>query len=256
MELLRLETRIIEGHGSATPISGILMNCELVTAVETAVVNAYGDAIAPDSAVAAVVEKHNKDLAPVMAEVLAQAPQDLIRNYEAENGLGNLVADVMRKIGGTQFAFTNAGGLRTDVPAGAITLGRVWEIIPFVNTVVTMELTGAQVIEVLANASKGMTPVSGLKCTWRPIPGSKDKREIVSVTLPDGRALDPAARYTVSTNDFMATGGDNYAAFKAGTKVYNTNILIRDALVDYLKAEGAAGRPVAPQAEGRAVQAQ
>ncbi|MGE5509498.1 MAG: bifunctional metallophosphatase/5'-nucleotidase [Chitinophagales bacterium] len=227
-----------------------------VTAVETSVENAYGDTIAPDPAVAAVIEKFNKDLAPVMAEVLAQAPKDMIRDYEAENPLGNLVADVMRKIGGTDFAFTNAGGLRTDVPAGPITLGKVWEIIPFDNTVVTMELTGAQVIEVLSNASKGLTPSSGLKFTWRPIPGNKDKREIVSVTLPDGRPLDPNARYTVSTNDFMATGGDNYAVLKAGAKVYNTNILIRDALIDYLKAEGAAGRPIAPQVEGRAVKVQ
>jgi 2',3'-cyclic-nucleotide 2'-phosphodiesterase (5'-nucleotidase family) len=72
--------------------------------------------------------------------------------------------------------------------------------------------------------------------------------------LTDGTPLDPAKTYKVVTNNFMATGGDNYAAFKTGTQVFDTNILIRDAIVNYIKAENAAGRPIAPVIDGRATQ--
>lgn len=242
-------------QGRAIGITDLTFDPEAnaVVSVASRLVTTFGDVIAPAADVQAVVDRYNKDLAPVMAEVLAQAPADIVRDYEAESALGNLVADVMRRVGGVEIAFTNAGGLRTDIPAGPITLGRIWEVIPFDNTIVTMELTGAQVLELLANRSKGMVQTSGIRFTWRDIPGNKDKREIVSAFLWDGRPIDPAARYRVCTNDFMATGGDNFTAFKSGTSVNNTQILVRDALIDHLRAEAASGRAISPQVEGRAV---
>ncbi|HHW14024.1 MAG TPA: hypothetical protein GXX28_03700 [Firmicutes bacterium] len=244
-------------QGRAIGVTNLLFDPETgrVVSAETKVVTTYGDVVTPVAEVQAVVDRYNKDLAPVMAEVLAQAPQGIVRDYENESAMGNLVADVMRKTAGVEIAFTNAGGLRTDIPAGPITLGKVWEVIPFDNTIVTMELTGAQVLAVLANRTKGMVQTSGLRFVWRDIPGDKEKREIVSAVLADGRPLDPNATYKVCTNDFMATGGDNFTAFKAGRNVVNTNILVRDALIGYLKGEGAAGRTVNPQVEGRAVKA-
>lgn len=227
-----------------------------VLSVDPFLAPTFGDQIIADAKVQAVVDKYNKDLAPVMAEVLAQAPQGIVRDYENESALGDLVADVMRRTAKADLAFTNSGGLRTDIPAGPITLGKVWEVIPFDNTIVTMKLTGAQVLGLLANRSKGMAQTSGVKFTWRDIPGSKDKREIVSASLADGRPIDPEATYLVCTNDFMAGGGDNFTAFKSGTSVVNTQILLRDALINYLKAEGAAGRAVVPVVEGRAVKVQ
>lgn len=245
-------------QGRAVGVTNLTFDPEVgrVVAVESQLVTTYGDSVQPVGEVQAVIDRYNKDLAPVMAEVLAQAPAEIVRNYDGESALGNLVADVMRKTAGVEIAFTNAGGLRTDVPAGPITLGKVWEIIPFDNTIVTMELTGSQILEVLANRTKGMVQLSGLKFTWREIPGNKEKREIVSATLADGRPLDPNARYKVCTNDFMAAGGDNFTAFKSGTSVYNTQILLRDALINFLKAEAAAGRAIAPAVEGRATQVQ
>ncbi|MDI6870635.1 MAG: 5'-nucleotidase C-terminal domain-containing protein [Bacillota bacterium] len=245
-------------QGRAIGVTNLTFDPEAgrVVTVESQLVTTYGDTVAPVPEVQAVIDRYNKDLEPVMAEVLAQASADIGRDYEAESALGNLVADVMRRTAGVDIAFTNAGGLRADVPAGPITLGRVWEIIPFDNTIVTMELTGAQVLEVLANRTKGMVQTSGIKFAWRDIPGNKEKREVVSATLADGRPLDPNTRYRVCTNDFMAAGGDNFVAFRSGTNVHNTQILLRDALIDFLKAEAAAGRPITPAVEGRAVRAQ
>jgi 2',3'-cyclic-nucleotide 2'-phosphodiesterase/3'-nucleotidase len=227
-----------------------------VVSVDPFLAPTFGDQIVADAKVQAVIDKYNKDLAPVMAEVLAQTPGGIVRDYENESAMGDLVADVMRKAAKVDVAFTNSGGLRTDIAAGPITLGKIWEVIPFDNTIVTMNLTGAQVLDLLANRAKGMAQTSGVKFTWKDIPGDKVKREIVSATLFDGRTIDSKATYTVCTNDFMAGGGDNFTAFKSGTSVVNTQILLRDALIAFLKAESAAGRPVAPAVEGRAVQVQ
>jgi 2',3'-cyclic-nucleotide 2'-phosphodiesterase (5'-nucleotidase family) len=116
-----------------------------------------------------------------------------------------------------------------------------------------MNLTGAAVREVLANKSKGMVYLAGLKFTYKD-GTDPNRREVLDVVLTDGTPLDPAKTYKVVTNNFMATGGDNYAAFKTGTQVFDTNILIRDAIVNYIKAENAAGRPIAPVIDGRATQ--
>lgn len=242
-------------QGRAIGVSRLTFDPEAgkVLAADAFLVPTFGDQTVADAKVQAVIDKYNKDLAPLMAEVLAQSPNGIVRDYENESAMGNLTADVMRKYAKADFAFTNSGGLRTDLAAGPISLGKVWEVIPFDNTIVTMKLTGAKVLEVLANRSKGMVQSSGIKFTWKEIPGDTNKREIVSAAFADGRPLDPAATYLVCTNDFMAAGGDNFAAFKSGTSVVNTQINVRDALIEYLRAEGAAGRPVTPVVEGRAV---
>ncbi|MGE5578217.1 MAG: bifunctional metallophosphatase/5'-nucleotidase [Syntrophothermus sp.] len=223
-----------------------------VVKIDQEVVTTFADQVKPDAAAAAVVDRYNKDLAPVMAEVLGNAPAEILRNYDQESALGNMVADIMRQAAGTQMAFTNAGGLRADVPAGPVTLGKIWEVMPFDNTIVTMELTGAQVLEVLKNKSKGMVQSSGLRFKYDPA-ALGDTRAILEVTLLDGKPLDPNQVYTVATNNFMASGGDNFTAFTGGKKVFDTNILIRDAMVKWLKAETAAGRAIAPRIDGRAI---
>ncbi|MDI6871848.1 MAG: 5'-nucleotidase C-terminal domain-containing protein [Bacillota bacterium] len=242
-------------QGRAVGVTRITFDPEAnkVLAVDSFLAPTFGDQTVPDARVQAVIDKYNKDLAPLMAEVLAQAPNGIVRNYDGESAMGKLVADIMRKVAKAEIAFTNAGGLRTDIPPGPITPGKVWEVIPFDNTIVTMKLTGAQILDLLANRSKGMVQTSGLKFTWKEIPGNTNRREIVSAQLSDGRPLGSNATYFVCTNDFVAGGGDNFTAFKSGTSLVNTQILLRDAVIDYLRHEGAAGRPVTPVVEGRAV---
>lgn len=176
-----------------------------------------------------------------MNQVIGKTANGLTRVYTAESNVGDLVSDIIRARGGTDFAFQNAGGLRVDLPPGDITVGKIYELMPFDNTIITMKLTGAQVNEVLevgASGAKGMVEISGLKFKY-------------DSTLPDGTALDPAKVYTVATNDFMATGGDNFLASKSGADTVNTFILVRDAIKDYIKAETAAGRTIDPAVEGR-----
>jgi 5'-nucleotidase len=85
-----------------------------------------------------------------------------------ESEMGNFVSDSMRTyFPDVDFAFTNAGGLRADIDEGPITLEEIYAVLPFNNTLVTMELTGAQVEQVLeegARSQYGTVQVAGL--TW------------------------------------------------------------------------------------------
>lgn len=120
---------------------------------------------------------------------------------------------------------------------------------PFGNDLVTMDLTGAQVKSLLEEQWADPTrakilQISGLKFTYD---DSKPAGErIVSITLPDGTAVDATKTYSVTVNNFMAGGGDGYTTLLDG-KNSSVNIVDLDALVKYIKAKGS----VDPKIEGR-----
>lgn len=178
-----------------------------------------------------------------------------------ETNLGDLIADSLvdkTKKDGTVIAIMNGGGVRTSIPAGDVTMGQVIEVMPFGNTIVTMDLTGALIKEALENGvsqvetGAGRFPqVSGLRFTWNPDAPAGARVGGVEVKTGDGyKAIDPAATYKIATNDFMAAGGDGYTAFMKGTNAYNTNFVMSDVLAEYIQAKS----PVNLQPDGRIVQ--
>lgn len=111
-----------------------------------------------------------------------------------------------------------------------------------------MDLTGAQVRQVLEEGAAsrfGVVQVSGLR--WAFDPMEPFGMRVTSVTLPDGSPLDPAATYRIATNNFMATGGDEFFTLTQGANTVDTGINLVDTVVRYL----AANSPVDPQVEGR-----
>ncbi len=138
-----------------------------------------------------------------------------------ETNLGNLITDAMLDQTDADVAFTNGGGIRADIPAGDVTLGDVITVLPFGNIIVTIELTGQELLDALeygtssAPSSSGKFPhVAGITYTLN-LDAAAGSR--VSNVLVDGEALDLSATYTVATNDFLAAGGDGYDVF--ATKV-------------------------------------
>ncbi len=137
--------------------------------------------------------------------------------------MGNLVADALRAATGAQIAITNAGGIRGNrqYPAGhRLTRRDVLSELPFGNATVMVEITGQDIREALENGvsqieqrAGRMPQVSGLsmEVDARQPPGSR----IVSLRVGD-KPLDPAARYTVASNNFMLSGGDGYGALGRG----------------------------------------
>jgi 5'-nucleotidase len=167
--------------------------------------------------------------------------------------MGNFVTDSMRTYAQqldpeVDFAFTNAGGLRADIDEGPITLAEIYAVLPFNNTLVKMDLTGAQVEQVLeegAGSQYGTVQVSGLKWTYDD--AAPFGNRVTEVRLPDGQLINPTATYTIATNNFMAAGGDQFTTLTQGTNVVDTQVNLVDTVVHYLDLNS----PVDPQVEGR-----
>ena len=158
----------------------------------------------------------------------------------------------------------NPGGLRSDLlfastgaddPDGNVTYQEAAGVQPFANTLVTMDLTGAQVAAVLEEqwqpegSSRPFLKLGvseGLEYTYDPTAPAGER--ITRVTL-DGVELDPAATYSVVVNSFLASGGDNFATLAEGTDVQDSGRVDLQAFVDYMETFS----PVSPDTEQRAV---
>lgn len=193
------------------------------------------------------------NIAPVKNEVLGKASADFPHSPKETQTtlLGNWATDVMRKAVKADIAIQNGGGLRRDLPAGTVTMGLLYEIMPFDNTLFTMDLTGKQVKVAIEHGimSPDFNPgqFSGLMVKYDSTKPAGER--IVEIKLADGRALEDDKLYKVVTNDFQADGGDKYVMFKDGLNRYNTNIPVRDMLVDEIKAQGT----ITPVDDGRLI---
>jgi 2',3'-cyclic-nucleotide 2'-phosphodiesterase (5'-nucleotidase family) len=198
--------------------------------------------VRPDPEVARIIQPYEAEVAAKMNVVLGEATGDFNRESNRESALSNLVADAFREATGTQVAIHNLGGIRANIPKGPITWGRAFETLPFQNTLVTVELTGAQLKQILGRA---LVAVSGARIRVdlsKPV-GQK----LVSATLADGTPLDDKKVYTVTTNDFVVAGGDGFIEFANGQKIQDTAIFLRDVLVKYVQAR----RVISPRLDGR-----
>jgi 2',3'-cyclic-nucleotide 2'-phosphodiesterase/3'-nucleotidase/5'-nucleotidase len=198
-----------------------------------------------DHSVNDIVETAKMQVGSVASQELGETDTGLSTTQAdfpwGESPAGNWVCDVIKAKAGADIAFTNNGGLRIDIPQGAISLGTLYAFTPFDNTIMTAEMTGPQIKTVLEQAvgdgGKGIQ-VSGLTFTYDPSePGGS---RVVSIYLADGTPVDvtdTSKTYKVTTNEFLATGGDGFTVFKEVTFI-NTNILVRDALVENVQNAG------------------
>lgn len=216
--------------------------------------------VEPDPAMAAKVQVYldklsqELDIAVGKSAVPLDSRRGSVRGEET--ALGNLIADAMREGVEADVAITNGGGIRGDktYPAGAtLTRRDIQAELPFGNRTVKLELTGAQVLEALEHGvskveeGAGRFPsTSGLTMTWsrNAVPGARVK----SVSI-NGEPLDPAATYTVATNDFLAKGGDGYTVFTEGKTLIDAAAAkyMATMVMDFVAAAG----EVAPKVEGR-----
>ena len=198
------------------------------------------DTLKDDVNMLAVYGKYEDELNPVLGKVLGETTVTLDHDrYAGPSLLGEWSCDIMKDAVGVQIAMTNGGGLRVPVPAGEITAGILYEVMPFDNTLYTMKLSGADVkanIEHgIMNEDIGWIQISGVKVTYNS--EAEAGNRITSMVLEDGTVVEMDNYYTVVTNDFMFTGGDNYN-FENSTDGLDTFIPIRDALMDAVEKAG------------------
>ncbi len=216
--------------------------------------------VEPDPAMAAKVQVYLDQLSRELDISLGKAVTPLDSRRASvrgqETAIGNLIADAMRAGVNADVAITNGGGIRGDktYEAGAtLTRRDIQTELPFGNRTVKLQLTGAQLLEALENGvskveeGAGRFPsTSGLVMTWSRSapPGERVK----SVTV-NGKPLDPAATYTVATNDFVAKGGDGYSVFTQARTLIDPDAAkyMATMVMDFVAAAG----EVAPKVEGR-----
>ena len=198
------------------------------------------DTLKDDANTLAIYTKYEEELGPVLGKVLGRTTVELDHDrYAGPSLLGEWSCEVMREKVGVQIAMTNGGGLRVPVPAGEITAGILYEVMPFDNTLYTMKLSGADVkanIEHgIMNEDIGWIQISGVMVTYNK--EAEAGNRITSMVLEDGTPIEMDKYYTVVTNDFMFTGGDNYN-FKNAKDGLDTFIPIRDALMEAVEKAG------------------
>ncbi len=203
--------------------------------------------VEPVKEVQDIVDLYNEEVAPIFSEIVGTTTVELVRDYNNESNMGNWMADVMKEKAGTQIAFQNAGGIRADMDAGDITLKEIFTVMPFDNTIVTAEMTGAQIKAVLEQSVtlyKGMMQISGLKVKYdSTLP---EKERIIEIALEDGTVVEMDKTYTVATNDFLSGGQDGYTTL-GEVEWTNTYDLVRDALIENVKAL----KEISPKVEDR-----
>ncbi|MDF7817997.1 5'-nucleotidase [Runella sp. MFBS21] len=187
-----------------------------------------------------------------MNTVLVKSPRRLSKGLP-ESELGNLMADILREMGQEKYgkpvdvAITNSGGIRTDFPAGNVTLGNVYEVMPFDNELVAITVSGEVMQKVIEYVAQRKEPQSGLKlvvdkATNKPIEA-----------LIGGKSLDLQGTYTIITSDYMALSSDMASVVKTNKGFVILNYLMRDAIADYLRRKGQQNQELNPQKDGRTV---
>ena len=199
---------------------------------------AIGAEIVPDPVGEALFKEFEEAAKPILSEVLGEATAALEHDSRTNNVtlLGRWSSEVMKDKMGVQIAIQNGGGLRRTLEKGTITMGDLYEVMPFDNQLVTLEMTGADVKKAIDhginNPNIGNGQFAGLKVEFDK---TKDfENRITKIMLEDGTPLEMDKYYTVVTNDFLITGGDKYD-FKNAKNIVDTYIPIRDVLVAAIK---------------------
>ena len=250
---------IVQSYANGTAFSDVDLlidpKTKDIVKKEAEIVTTFHEGIEPDAEIKAMVDSYSEQIAPLVNEVIGQADTPLTREQDdsGESTLGNVIADSQRMTMGTDFAFMNPGGIRADLDQGDITWGEAYNIQPFGNSLVTMDMTGKQIKDVLEQQWSGSYPkmlqISGLNYTWDK--NAPIGQRIVEITDENGNPLNPEQIYSVALNNFIATGGDGFTVFKEGTNVV-TGPIDLDAMVEYIKNyEGAISAPELDRIEVR-----
>jgi 5'-nucleotidase len=198
-----------------------------------------------DAAVARADELGAVELGTVDRDLRRAVQGDRSENRGGESTLGNFVAEVQREATtrqGAQIAFMNPGGLRADIASGPVTYKEAAVVQPFANTLVVLDLTGAQIRQALeqqwqpVGASRPFLKLgasAGFTVTYDPTAAAGSR--VTSMTL-DGAPIAADTTYRVTVNSFLAGGGDNFAAFGQASAAQDSGKVDLEAQVEYFRA--------------------
>ncbi len=218
--------------------------------------------LAKDAEQTALIEAYDRLAAPIANRPAGFITQTLSRvpNEAGESALGDVIADAQLAAtrgpddGSAVIAMTNPGGIRTDLvhrDNGTVSYGDLFASQPFRNRLVTVTFTGAQLKEMLEQQwldpkrPRILQVSNGFSYAWDALKPFGERIIAERMTL-DGKPIDPSARYRVTVNDYLASGGDGFSVAGQGSAPryggYDT-----EALFNFFKGLG----PVGPLPPGR-----
>jgi len=192
--------------------------------------------------------------------VVGKLKGELRKGGTGAGSLGNFVTDGMRNQAALKtgkpmtLALMNAGGMRrNNIGEGELMARDIFELLPFENALVTLDLTGEQLLKLLQMIVARREAQSGARIVYKT--NADRTSELLSAKLRQAAGeneIDPKATYTIVTIDYLyRVGGSTYGILQQGTNMKELGITLRDAIISYVKAETAAGRDIKPSLDGR-----
>jgi 5'-nucleotidase len=215
-----------------------------------------------DARQTALIEAYDKVSAPIANRRAGSITETLSRvpGAAGESALGDIIADAQLAAtkadgnGGAVIAFTNPGGIRTDIVRkedGAVTYAELFASQPFRNQLVTLSLTGGQIRNMLEQQwldprrPRILQVSKGFRYTWDAAKPYGEHVIAASISL-NGELVDPLRSYRVTVNNYLSVGGDGFTVLKEGT-AQRFGVFDADALYTYFQANS----PIAPVATDR-----
>ena len=199
------------------------------------------DSVSSDNDIETFVSPYRKRVNEVLDSTLAYAAIPITKDDGKYNtSAGNLMADIVFKEANPifqartgkaiDFVILNHGGIRSIISKGAVSTRTAYEVMPFENTIVVVELNGKSVRELVSFLirSNRAHPISGIQIVI-------DKDDSLQYLNIQGKPFNEDQNYYVATNNYLVSGGDDMGFFKDGIKITETDYLVRNALIDHFK---------------------
>jgi 2',3'-cyclic-nucleotide 2'-phosphodiesterase (5'-nucleotidase family) len=257
------QSQTIEPCPASSPTPAIVA-ASVPAKVNSKVSQTAVDASIPDDPVLQKIVSAYSPKVRELSAVIGTLEGELKKSGIGGASLGNFVTDAMMfearaKGHPVVVAITNSGGLRKNTIApGRLRASDIFELLPFENALVEVELTGTQLLKLLENLTRGRDAQAGARVQFRW--NEQDRPEFISAKLvglnaTGERDIDPSATYSIVTIDYLLKlGSGNYALLQEAKRTTPLNITIRDAVMDYVKAEAKAGRSIHATLDNRFVQ--
>ena len=203
---------------------------------ETSEVNEESNSNELDS----IIDPYKTEMEKTMNVIIGES-RIALEKFAPESPLGNFSADVMFEAGikyarkqpdldtnliNNAFCMLNFGGLRSSVNQGDISVGNVYELMPFDNTLTLVQISAIEISALLDYLKK----VNG-----QPISGARIEFSLNRTSLIiNGREYDKESDVLIITSDYLAGGGDKMDFFKSAKKKWTSGILMRDIYIDYI----------------------
>jgi 2',3'-cyclic-nucleotide 2'-phosphodiesterase (5'-nucleotidase family) len=224
-----------------------------IKSVSTATIEFNSQNTSVDSVTYKMIAPYKSEMDKIMNEVLVISDTSLTKDLP-EGSLGNFVSDaVLKKTNDVykpadnqpvNICLLNNGGLRAQLPKGAITRGNAFELMPFENSIVILTLSGAktqQLFQSLVNFNGA--PFAGATV--------KVKGKKITELKINGELFDINKNYKIATSDYLAGGGDKYDFFKDPIQTETLNYKLRDAIIDHMIDENKKGNTIKGKKDGR-----